>query len=254
MSRPLVAAATRVERAAPSFGWYGKSPATGDFISRRLAKATIDRLDVWLQAGMTALRDASPGSWQGVYASAPIWNALLPATLLTSVPSLVVVAPSFDRVGRRFPLCLVTSIDAETLHRIASLPEYCADVSRLVDDWLHVRIEADEVDRRLPLVALRFASDDNDNASALSDITDVLGDAAHDDLTTVPLDAHSAFPWPDLVRSFDPRARTSYWWTSSARGALCRGLTHDGPLDVALFVTLFGRAQGEAHGSWSDRS
>jgi len=119
--------------------------------------------------------------------------------------------------------------------------------------------------RRLPLLVLITASCTLGALGPLAtpasaQIFDKLGKAAvqakaaHDDLTTVPLDAHSAFPWPDLVRSFDPRARTSYWWTSSARGALCRGLTHEGPLDVALFVTLFGRAQGEAHGSWSDRS
>ena len=248
MSRSLLATAIGMEGDATSFGWYGKTPATGDFISRRLAKSTVDRLDAWLQAGMTALRDAAPRSWEVSYASAPIWNALLPASLLTPEASLVVVAPSFDRVGRRFPLCLVTAIDDRTLRRITSLPGYCADVSRLVDDWLHAQVDADEVDRRLPLVAAPFLGED-ERASALSDIADVLGDAAQDDLTTVPLDTQSAFPWPDLVRTFDPRAITSYWWTSRTRGATTRGLTHEGSLDVGLFVTLFGAAQREAHGT-----
>jgi hypothetical protein len=100
----------------------------------------------------------------------------------------------------------------------------------------------------LPLVAAPFLGDD-ERASALSDIADVLGDAAQDDLTTVPLDSHSAFPWPELAQKFDPRAGTSYWWTSRTRGAMSRGFTHEGPLDVGLFVMLFGAAQGEAHGT-----
>ena len=249
MSRSLVAPSRRMESDSISFGWYGKTPATGDFISRRLLKATVDRLDSWMQAGMTALRDTAPRGWDVAYASAPVWNALLPATVLVPDASLAIVAPSFDRVGRRFPLCLVASISPETLRRITSLAEYCSEVSRLVDDWLHIRVDVDEMDRRLPLVAERFLSDNGDETSMLSVIADVLGDAAQDDLKTVPLDAQSGFPWPDLARTFDPRARTSYWWTSRARGAQSRGFMHQGPLDAALFVTLFGRARGEAHGA-----
>jgi len=54
----------------------------------------------------------------------------------------------------------------------------------------------------------------------------------------VPLNAQTAFPWLDLAQRFDPSGTTSYWWTGASRATA--GFIHDGPLDSALFVTLFG--------------
>ena len=38
-------------------GWYGKIPATGDFITRRLPVAFIEAWDRWLQEVMGGSRD-----------------------------------------------------------------------------------------------------------------------------------------------------------------------------------------------------
>ena len=73
-----------------TFGWYGKSPAAGDFVSRRLSRPIIAALDRWFQSGMTALRERMPEAWHSCYAKAPVWRTLLPAEAIA--PGLVVGA------------------------------------------------------------------------------------------------------------------------------------------------------------------
>jgi type VI secretion system protein ImpM len=233
-----------------TFGWYGKRPSAGDFVSRRLPRPLVDRLDLWLQAGMTALRERSPDTWQRGYAVAPVWNALVPAGVLAPDACLAVVAASQDRVGRRFPMCVIVQLRGgrDALVRITSLPGYCAGLSGLVEGSIRVSIGADEFDERLSALTTRFVRDASAPLDDLSDIAAVLGDAASgDDLSTVPLGADSAFPWPDLARMFDPAGRTSYWWSAPRPGRLQSGFTHAGALDATLFVTLFGDAH-EPHG------
>jgi type VI secretion system protein ImpM len=228
--------------AGPTVGWYGKTPSTGDFISRGLSRSVIDRLDGWLQAGMTAIREQSPDAWQEHYASAPIWDAVLPSGIVTSRACVAVVAPSIDRVGRRFPLSVIVTLTMEdtTLSQFTSLPDYCADMSRIVEASIRNSISADEFDQQLDRLTSQSVRDDADLAD-LSDITEVLGDAGLDStLATVPLTARSVFPWPDLIQTFDPNARTSYWWCNSELGRALCGFTHEGTLDARLFATLFG--------------
>ena len=232
----------------PLIGWYGKSPSTGDFISRRLARGTIDKLDTWLQSGMMAIGEQAPDRWQRLYAAAPIWNALLPCGILAPDACLTVLAASFDRVGRHFPFCMVVALPAGemTLATITSLPDYCESLSQLVEQAIRTSLSADELDERLPAATEPFLRDDESDYPDLSDITAVLGSAAlGDDLTTVPLDPRAAFPWPDLARTFDPRGSTSYWWSGiPQRGT--GGFTHRGSLDAPLFVTLFAEGRNGA--------
>jgi len=233
--------------AVPVFGWFGKMPSTGDFISRRLSRSVVDTLDHWIQVGMTAIRQRFPDDWQRYYGLAPVWNALLPRDILSPSVCLAVVAPSFDRVGRRFPLCVIVALPVRSmLARITSLPDYSANLSRLVGQSLHRQAGSDELDERLPALTSQFMRDEEAAADDLSDIAAVLGTAAlDDDLTTVPLNAHAAFPWPNLARTFEADGATSYWWNSGRSGALHRGFTHAGPLDAKLFLTLFGEASND---------
>ncbi|MGE5170901.1 MAG: type VI secretion system-associated protein TagF [Rudaea sp.] len=235
-----------------AFGWYGKRPSTGDFVSRRLPKALVDRLDLWLQAGMTALRERAPDAWQGRYAAAPVWNALIPSRILAPDACLAVVAASHDRVGRRFPMCVIVQLPGGrgALSRIASLPAYCAGLAALVDGAIRSPVGADDLDRQLSTLTAQFVRGEEAPVDDLSDIAAVLGDAAIDnDLATVPLGADSAFPWPDLARVFEPGGTTSYWWSAARPGRVQSGFTHAGALDAALFLTLFGDARDAHAGS-----
>ena len=159
---------------SPTFGWFGKTPATGDFVSRRLARRVVDTLDQWIREGMMAIRSQSPDDWQRHYGVAPAWNALLPAGILSSNECLAVVAPSFDRVGRRYPLCVIVAFPVHSmLLRVTSLPDYCASLSRLVGQSIHRQTGDDELDARLPSLTSEYLRDQD--AGGSSDITAVLG-------------------------------------------------------------------------------
>jgi type VI secretion system protein ImpM len=219
-----------------TFGWYGKSPAAGDFVSRRLSRPIIVALDRWFQSGMTALRERMPEAWHSCYAKAPVWRTLLPAEAIAPQPCLAVVAASSDRVGRSFPFGIVAPLPAQPNGWIRSLPQAGEDVSRLVEQSLRT-LRSDEFDQRLDEIASRIFGNE-----AGDDIGSVLDDLAIEtgDLATVPLNARSAFPWPDLAQRFEPAGTTSYWWTGANRASA--GFMHDGSLDADLFVTLFGEA------------
>jgi len=223
-------------RDAVTFGWYGKSPAAGDFVSRRLSRPVIAALDRWFQSGMTALRERMPDAWHSCYAKAPVWRTLLPAQAITAQPCLAVVAASSDRVGRSFPFGIVAALPAQPNGWIRSLPQAGEDVSRLVEQSLRT-LRSDDFDQRLDEIASRVFRDEADD-----DIGSVLGELAIEsgDLSTVPLNAQSAFPWPDLAQRFEPAGTASYWWTGANRASA--GFLHDGSLDDDLFVTLFGDA------------
>jgi type VI secretion system protein ImpM len=233
---------------ASMIGWYGKTPSTGDFVSRRLARPTINEVDRWCEVGMLALRERAPDTWERSYASAPTWNALVPARVIAPHACLVAVAASSDRVGRRFPFCVVASPPPAALASIASLGEYGEAMSTLVEQSTHAAIGIDEFDARLSALAARYfdgramASDDD------SDIGAVLGELAIDaaDLVTVPLGAHATFPWPGLARTFEPEGATSYWWGHRTPTVSPGGFTHRGTLTPTLFVMLFGEPAAEA--------
>jgi type VI secretion system protein ImpM len=249
MSRKVVTVA--MSEPAPIAAWYGKSPSIGDFVSRRLSKGIVDTLHSWFQSGMAAIRERAPDAWERHYAAAPVWNALLPAHVVSPKACIAVVAASFDRVGRRFPLCVLVELPEgnASLARITSLPDYCASLSRLVDQSIRAPVGADELDRRLSILAPEFFRGEDSQADDLSDIVAVLGDAARDsDLTTVPLSAEAAFPWPELAGTFDVAGTTSYWWSAVRPGRLQGGFTHRGALDASLFVMLFGDSRNDSEG------
>ncbi len=121
-------------------GWYGKLPTLGDFASRRLEGDFIEPWDLWLGDGLAAQREMLGEEWLDAYLSSPVWRfVLMPGAL----PGLQqpgafagVLMPSVDRVGRYFPLTLVT--------RLASLPQSAAQIEALLG-WLH-RLEDVAVD------------------------------------------------------------------------------------------------------------
>jgi type VI secretion system ImpM family protein len=92
-----------------AIAWFGKLPAIGDFVHRRLDLDTVERLDGWLSGGLTQRIQTAPDAWLAAYDHAPRWRFAWAAGVLAdkgpwSGPSCGVLLPSRDRVGRRFPL------------------------------------------------------------------------------------------------------------------------------------------------------
>ncbi|MCB2135305.1 MAG: type VI secretion system-associated protein TagF [Rhodobacteraceae bacterium] len=91
------------------FGAFGKMPALGDFFRINAAPDFVDPWDAWLQQGILSMRDAMGARWSPCYLSAPIWRFSLSPGLAGPAAAMGVLMPSVDRVGRQFPLTLMSS-------------------------------------------------------------------------------------------------------------------------------------------------
>jgi type VI secretion system protein ImpM len=90
-------------------GWFGKIPALGDFISRRLPPEFIETWDQWLSEELQAARNALGADWPESYINAPLWRFALMPGALDERQWFGVLMPSVDRVGRQYPLTIAVS-------------------------------------------------------------------------------------------------------------------------------------------------
>jgi type VI secretion system protein ImpM len=91
-------------------GFYGKLPARGDFLTRRLPRGFVEPWDQWLQEAIAASRAGLGDDWLALYLEAPIWRFVLAAGLCGEAAVAGIVMPSVDRVGRYFPLTLAATL------------------------------------------------------------------------------------------------------------------------------------------------
>ncbi|MFV3073442.1 type VI secretion system-associated protein TagF [Niveispirillum fermenti] len=95
-----------METAAPWrwSGLFGKLPLFGDFISRNVPAALVERLNGWVQAGMLRSRADLGDEWLSYYLCAPIWHFALAPGLCGPWAVAGVMIPSVDKASRHFPL------------------------------------------------------------------------------------------------------------------------------------------------------
>ena len=94
----------------PQPGFFGKLPARGDFVGRRLDEAFRTGFDGWLQRSLATSKRQLGDSWLPAYLNTPIWRFVLGPGLCGTSPSAGVMIPSVDRVGRYFPLVLAAQL------------------------------------------------------------------------------------------------------------------------------------------------
>lgn len=89
---------------APLAGLYGKLPARGDFIERRLSDTFVDRWDRFLAEGLRAAEAMLGPDFADRYLVSPFWRFALGPGIAGEGAVAGVFAPSVDRAGRYFPL------------------------------------------------------------------------------------------------------------------------------------------------------
>lgn len=209
------AACLNAQRALP--GWYGKLPGAGDFVDRRMPRAIAQSWELWLARGIASIQESGAQSFSERYAHAPIWCFAIPAGAGVGAVQFGCLAPSFDRVGRRYPLLVVHVLELSGFSRdaaswaSASLPA----IGETLAQAIRQAYEPEQFDRAL---AVRMAG-------ALGE-----GDEA-------PSPANG---WPNLLDYFDPDGATSFWWVSAGERGSSQARAHTGALDGALFSRLFG--------------
>lgn len=102
-------------------GWYGKIPAAGDFIARRIAPAFSHAWDHWLQNALGASRDRLASRWPGDFLSMPVWRFVFAPGLVGAGAWAGLMLPSVDAVGRYFPLALASSLSSVRLDLVGTL-------------------------------------------------------------------------------------------------------------------------------------
>jgi type VI secretion system protein ImpM len=95
-------------------GWFGKIPAHGDFVTRRLPPTFVDPWDAWLSAELVAAQRTLDDTWLSTYRHAAIWRFALMAGVIDRGRWYGVWIPSFDRVGRQFPLTIALGSQSST--------------------------------------------------------------------------------------------------------------------------------------------
>lgn len=108
------------QRSFPA-GWYGKIPAAGDFVARRVASSFSEAWDRWLQAALAGSRERLGGHWHDSYLSMPIWRFVVSPAMLTADAWAGVMAPSVDAIGRYFPLAVASPLPSASLDLVGTL-------------------------------------------------------------------------------------------------------------------------------------
>ena len=124
------AAAPRPEGPATGVaGFYGKMPAKGDFVARRLPHSFVEPWDLWLQAALEVSRAQLGEAWLDAYLHGPVWRFVVPEGQCGNLAMAGVIVPSVDRVGRYFPMTVAAPLPANMLP---------IDVPRLAADWFEL--------------------------------------------------------------------------------------------------------------------
>ncbi|HYN12337.1 MAG TPA: type VI secretion system-associated protein TagF [Burkholderiales bacterium] len=133
-------------------GLYGKVPAVGDFVRRRLDSDFIGAWDAWLQRMMSESRKVLGERWLDCFLSAPVWRFVLPAGMFSKAGWVGLVLPSVDRVGRYFPLTIAAPIHEESIDVPSTLSkalQWLDSIEALALEALAPKLDLNVFDLRL---------------------------------------------------------------------------------------------------------
>ncbi|NYT59230.1 type VI secretion system-associated protein TagF [Alcaligenaceae bacterium] len=224
-------------------GWYGKMPANGDFVHRRLSRELVQWWDKWLQTGVAGLHQRNADrSIEAEFQGAPLWNFAIPSGFGSGVVQLGCIGPSRDRVGRSYPLVITLSMPERDFSPavLAGASGFYRQLGGSLLAALRRGCNPEQFDQSLRLacgeinamVAVQTSVADDPGADILSVLNVGHG-------TPVPVGVHDELGWRDLPSYFNPNSHTSYWWTNTIEGAAYKSHVHGGALNATLFNKLF---------------
>jgi type VI secretion system protein ImpM len=152
-------------------GWYGKIPALGDFVTRRVPAEFVAVWDEWLQRSLASSATALGEAWLDVYRQGPMLRfALLPSVCGESLWTGILM-PSVDRVGRYFPLTIALALEPRpgALAAAISAHAWFAVVEEVALRTLESDASPDQVDAGLAEAAFPWTPGDVAPAAALAE-------------------------------------------------------------------------------------
>ncbi len=132
-------------------GWYGKMPAMGDFLSRRLPTEFIQFWDNWLQNSIINSRAHLGSSWLNIYLNCPIWRFILMPQVYNQDIWTGILMPSVDKVGRYFPFTIAIQLEASPgiLSTIINAQNWFNDIEQLALRSLDADFSPEKLDQNL---------------------------------------------------------------------------------------------------------
>jgi len=132
-------------------GFYGKLPAYGDFIQKRLPQDFINPWHEWVQTGMLACREHDPEGWMTLYLNCPAWCFVLAEGICGEQPVAGVTIPSVDRVGRYFNFTMASILPIGTSPTVfaAARHKWFEDLESLALTILDQEMDQDGIERSI---------------------------------------------------------------------------------------------------------
>lgn len=97
----------------PAVGFFGKLPCRGDFLQRRVRQEFVEIWDSWLQQCLAESAAQMRERWLDAYLTSPVWRFALSPGICGAGAYGGVMVPSVDRVGRYFPLTILTQANPD---------------------------------------------------------------------------------------------------------------------------------------------
>jgi type VI secretion system protein ImpM len=231
-------------------GFYGKLPALGDFVHRRLSRDLIEAIDAWLQQALAQSRNAMDDAWLNAYLISPLWCFALQKGVVSEEAWLGVMMPSVDRVGRYFPFLILQPLPDET---------NVMQAAQLNSQWF-------EQAQTLALAGLDDSAFDLDAFDQqVADLSDVLHVEAVPRLASEGKDFGSAWrigfssSWErvsvDIANQLMLSRLGSYsvWWTEGSEAVSESFLVCDGLPQAHSYVSMLsGRWEEGLWQNWGD--
>ncbi len=213
-------------------GWYGKIASLGDFASRRLPPGFIAVWDAWLQQAISVSRSQLGDTWLDAYLTCPVWRFLLQPGVCGESLWAGVLMPSVDKVGRYFPLTVVSELSAlpTTERELRSLCLWLEEIETLALSTLDTACSAQGFDDQVLATPLPW---EPPVPSRISLAKRLLATLHNEQMTLLELPSADALPeaLADVggLLSGDASRGVSLWWAqgTSEGGApllVCRGL------------------------------
>lgn len=209
-------------------GWYGKIPAEGDFLQRRLPSAVINRWAHWFHSGLLNLQHELSDSSKHPFGHAPVWNFAIPAPLGNRYVQMGCLLPARDRVGRYYPVCAMRLWSLNDWHRqqLHIAAHWYSQLGHQLLNGVRNGLSAEQLDHSLlAIAALPIPVTEEE-----SEILSIIG---------LPHQPQNSLAWQQAADCFEPAQYSSFWWTNQADGHPLYTHVHSGNLTVQLFSLLF---------------
>ncbi len=212
-------------------GFFGKVPAVGDFVSRRLPRTFLNPWDQWLQSAIARSREQLATAWLDNYLGSPIWRFALSPGVAGPLSCTGILMPSVDRAGRYFPFTLAGFLPAGVnLFELAGNSQHWYEEAEAVALSVLEQTPPDmeSLDRQVLELGMVDAGAAEDNEGGSSERPENESKPWHCPMSSV---SGMADVLPELVRRLTELRFGAYslWWSSGSEQIepamlVCEGL------------------------------